>query len=280
MRVRGYPEEQIGFRDPYITSWVKILMIYYGAIFALETVLYLSSKETFAQMMSALSFVPEKVWNDPLREGYRFFTFLIPHEFHALSLLLNLLSLLFIGKFLEEAVGTKSFLGIFFFSSAIAALGFLLITPSSTHSLLGPGASCLGLFACTAILFANRLVPFFSTMIPLWGLATAIILFLVVFTVFVEGNRDWPPLLGLVGGALYAWNLKQVIPWTARLGIGKLPEKWKESREKRSRDRDQADRAEMDRILEKIGRSGIGSLTNTEKRFLDKTSQRLRESDH
>ncbi|HLY09982.1 MAG TPA: site-2 protease family protein [Planctomycetota bacterium] len=56
--------------------------------------------------------------------------------------------------------------------------------------------------------------------------------------------------------------------------------RWREKRARatiaRDRERDQADRARVDAVLEKVSREGIGSLTSDEKRILDEASRRSR----
>jgi Zn-dependent protease len=59
--------------------------------------------------------------------------------------------------------------------------------------------------------------------------------------------------------------------------------RWKDKRARaaldRDRDRDLADRARVDAVLEKVSREGIGSLTADERRILDEASRRSRGGD-
>lgn len=55
--------------------------------------------------------------------------------------------------------------------------------------------------------------------------------------------------------------------------------RWRERRARRRREREERERAEVDSILEKVSRQGIGSLSRRERRILEEASRRRRGGD-
>lgn len=277
MRLRGYQEERIGFVWPSITSWVKVFLIYYGVLFTFETVLVLSKNEgLFRQIQGHLVLVPAEAWQDPL-QAYRLGTYLLWPQFDIINFLVNLLALFFIGGFLESSIGSKSFLRLFFLSGVFASVGYFLLAGSEGRGpLTGPSAPCLGLLAGAAVLYPRLEVIFLIFPMPMWAVAGLVSL--IEAYSLLGSQIAWAHLLGLAGGALYAWNLRSVVPLWQRLWPRRLVEKWRQARARRANRAAEDERREMDRILEKIGREGIGSLTSSERRSLDRSSRRLRKA--
>lgn len=87
------------------------------------------------------------------------------------------------------------------------------------------------------------------------------------------GDLDAHPAMGGGSGSEFDYmpDRPKKKGWFAR---------WKEKRARaamaREEERDQASRARVDQVLEKVSREGIGSLTSDEKRILDDASRRSR----
>lgn len=276
MRAYDTQEERTGFRWAPVSSWVKFFLIWYGVVFGIETILNFIPSVGSGVISNYTRMIPAEVWDNPLH-AYRLFAYLLVPPWEIWTFCVNLLSIYFFGSFLEGQLGSKRFLGLFLFSGLFASLGYLLITRAGgVAPLEGPGAACFGLLATAAVLYPQMEVIFLIFPMRMWALAGLVALFEAFALLSSRQPSAWANLLGLAGGGLFAWNLSAVVPVWQRIWPKATVEKWKQARVKNQKKKESLDRAEMDRILEKISQSGIGSLTSTEKKFLEKSSQRLR----
>ncbi|MEN9576609.1 MAG: hypothetical protein RL514_4464 [Verrucomicrobiota bacterium] len=259
------------------------LMIVLGVVFALQciNVVYL---KTSAEPYLALT-------TDGLKSGFvwQLFTFQFLHGglFH---LLMNLLGLWFLGSWVERVLGTKRYL--FFF--ALCGLGggllqgaLMLLFPGHYGSLLyGASAGTSGMLALFAVLESeseirwNFVIPIRAKHL-LW-LEVGISLFFTVVPVD-RGVAHAAHLGGILAGLAFArlgWHHDYVaLPW----------EKWfarkpgKTSRvsslagfDVRSANKEEEPLSddfiskEVDPILDKISAHGIHSLTDRERKILEK----------
>jgi hypothetical protein len=108
----------------------------------------------------------------------------------------------------------------------------------------------------------------------------AAVLFAVLFSLYVISDRDLSNaahLAGMAGGVLWIWAGRRWPNWRlsltrggARTGEGAWDRKMRQM---------QGDEERVDRILDKIRKQGMGSLTWLEKRFLKQASERRRQFD-
>lgn len=255
----------------------KALLLYYASVFVLQIVLHLTG--VLAAVGSWFAFTPAQLWDSP-SSFYRVFAYLAMHAvpIDIFGFLMNLLSIFFIGSFLESSMGSRRLLGAFLFSGIFASVGYLLVTRSGGNApLLGPSAACLGLLACAATLYPRMEVIFLIFPLPMWAVASVIAFIHGAGLLLSQASPSaWALLFGLGGGALYAWNLRRDVPVWKKLWPQKIAEKWKKSQVERRARSEREEKAELDRILGKISETGIGSLTSEEKRFLDRRSRELR----
>jgi len=182
----------------------------------------------------------------------------------------NMVGLYFLGPTLERHWGSKKFL-IFYLGCGIAgglfymllvAVGFLPNNP-----MVGASGSILGMLAACAILFPQFVVFFFIFPVPI-RIATVVLTFVYFLIVITRGDNaggNACHLAGMAAGAGYVLSG----PWRSKLNIKKTAgQRWeKKMTEKRNL------QIELDRILDKVHRSGIHSLTSKEKRTLRKATK-------
>lgn len=126
-------------------------------------------------------------------------------------ILFNMYALLMFGPLIEQRVGTKNFLRMYFLSGILASLGFvayreLIIGVSSAA--LGASGAIMGVLGMTIVLLPNLKVLFFF-IIPM-SMRTAGIIFALVDVVgiFTPNNvANVAHLVGLIVGLLYARDL-------------------------------------------------------------------------
>lgn len=194
-------------------------------------------------------------------------------------LLMNMLGLILLGPEVERRLGAFHFVALYIGSGVLGGLGYILIDPR--HPCMGASGAVFGVMAAFAALFPRRpmmlvFLPFFT--LPAWLMVTGILLIELGYLVqgSFGGIAHSAHLAGAVAGAVYAR--------IAGAGAGGAAAAWFErirfamrSRRRSAALRDAgADDAETDRILDKIARQGLASLTPTERRRLEAASRRLR----
>lgn len=227
--------------------------------------------------------------------------------------MLNMLMLWFVGRQVQNLFGGRHFLQIFFLSGiAGAALemavnGFVhgdTITP-----LVGASASAFGLLLALAVLLPDeQITVFIYFIIPvpmrLWTLAKALVIMQTIFAVAGLLFPTWLPeglriaYFAHLGGAFVGWFYARALgyggrPMTYRSQWQPEPQRRRAATRAVVRARVQMDfektegpaagaaavepalENEVDDILDKILVEGIGSLTEAEKRLLERASAEI-----
>ena len=227
----------------------------------------------------------------------------------------NLLMIYFAGKRLLALLGTRHFLNIYFLGGLVGAAAELLIQgtvrPELHTEIIGASACGFGLFFALAVLFPQEEVTaliyfIFPIKMRLWTMAMILLavsvglgLFSLLFMKGSEGG-SWANFAHL-GGALTGWYYLRLI------GYGGMPMTYERLRRERALspfgpkpemvrarhrrlavnleiDADSvpprnptADviREEVDPILEKISEQGMASLTDDERRILERASREI-----
>lgn len=122
-------------------------------------------------------------------------------------LLFNMYALLVFGPLIEQRIGTKRFLGVYFAAGLLGALAFTIFEPLS--SALGASGAIMGIIGIVIMLLPKLKVLLFFA-IPM-SMRTAGILFalfdLVGFVGGGSGIAHVAHLGGLLIGVLYGWYL-------------------------------------------------------------------------
>lgn len=181
-----------------------------------------------------------------------------------MHLLMNMLGLYFLGPTLERFWHSKKFL-IFYLSCGIAGgIYYILLSNLGViHKgvLIGASGAILGMLAACAILFPHFVVILFVFPVPI-RIASIILIFIYIINIFTGGQNaggDAAHLAGMAAGAAYVY----LTPIFKRKYHSSLQKNWEE----KFRAYSELQR-EVDRILEKVNRQGINSLTKKEKQTL------------
>ncbi len=202
---------------------------------------------------------------------WRLFTFTYLHSQHdVLHILFNMIGLYFLGMHLERYLGTRSFFIFYTVAGFVAVAMYFLLTSlgwlSSGAALVGASGGVLGILGACAVLFpAMRIILIFFP-VPI---RTAALLFAVLY-LFNLGTRgsnaggDACHLAGLAFGVAYGYRGQR---WTGAWS------RWRANAQQRSLDARRREiyelQMDVDRILDKVHREGIQSLTRREKRILE-----------
>ncbi len=201
-------------------------------------------------------------------------------------LVLNSLALFFFAPDVEERIGSRSFLGLYFACGLIGGLGWLPFTiwHAPWAICIGASGAVFGVLGAFAAMFPTRqvtLLVFFVLPVVMTARMLAVLLGLFSLLSAMTDSGSVAHAAHLIGGlAGYLYGRQQTrhdfgSPW--------ISGRWRQPRAPRQRMwviEPEApvslapDTQEVDRILDKINRSGLRSLTPRERQILESASGR------
>lgn len=191
-------------------------------------------------------------------------------------ILFNMYALFLFGPPLERVLGKRQFLTLYFLSGILGGLGWsLLAGPHS--SCVGASGAIFGLLGSYALLFPNdRLALLFPPVVLKAWQFVLIFGFIELYHVLGQSGghvANSAHFFGGVAGAIYTlvlihkyepWRFRRVFKWLDNL---------RDKSDQHKEQMDQASKKQVDEILEKISREGIGSLTDAERKILKKAGR-------
>ena len=208
-------------------------------------------------------------------------------------LILNMLGLFFFGPETERAIGPRRFLALYFACGILGGLGWILISGSSMLPCVGASGAIFGVLGAFAGLFPERqvtLLVFFVIPVSLRARTLAIGLGLFSLLAIVSQPGQIAYAAHLAGGlAGYLYGLYGVNrgfgggSFNPRQWWNDLRWRWQRRKFKvlRGSDRDWGIEAEdppssqeVDEVLAKISKWGLGRLTPRDRNILDRASRR------
>jgi membrane associated rhomboid family serine protease len=250
-----------------ITPAVKFLLILNISIFLIEAVLRIPLSGLFA--------LPA-IWWETWSFG-SLFTYMFVHA-NTTHLFVNMLGLFFIGPAVEQTIGSYRFFVLYYLSGILGGLGWSLLAGPGTVC-VGASGALMGILGAFGTLYPNvKLLLWFILPIKAWVLVTLLVIWELYETVGVQkigGIANAAHLIGAIAGICYAMTLKHphlVTELKGRLpGLGKSPPRSHSDRMKGGQE--QLSKEEVDRILDKIGREGMGALSLREREMLKKATR-------
>ena len=248
-----------------ITPSVKFLLILNVAVYLLEAVFHLPVSDWFALKAN---------WYRTFEFG-QLFTYMFVHS-GATHLFANMLGLFFIGPTVERTIGSFRFFVLYYISGILGGLGWSLLAQSGS-SCVGASGAVMGILGAFGALYPNaKLLLWFVIPVRAWVLVLGLVLWELhetITTPLVGGIANAAHLMGGIAGFCYAFSLKhpQFVSELKTLlpNIGKSKPKTKPSEpggEKLSKE-------EIDHILDKIGKQGMGALTHREREMLKRATR-------
>ncbi len=188
----------------------------------------------------------------------------------------NMLLLFFFASEVERVLGTRRFLRFYFASGAFAGLCALMIPSLPT---IGASGACLAVLTAFALYFPDARLFLFP--LPFLIKAKYVAIALGGFTVLrlLAGGRPGVSDWGHLGGIAYALFYVKMWPyWKHRLPQVRVPRPRKSKGSSHVlEDEPESDlevRDKVDKLLEKVHKEGVQSLTRKERKFLEETSKR------
>lgn len=245
-----------------ITPAVKVLLIVNVTVFLLEAVFRIPLTRFFA--LSA-------EWYRHLAFG-QLFTYMFVHA-NLTHLLMNMLGLFFLGPVTERTMGSYRFLVMYIMSGILGGLGWSLLAPGYTHC-LGASGAVMGVLGAFAAFYPNAtLLLWLVIPVKAWLLVIILAIWELSETIgnaHIGGIANAAHLAGGIAGYVYALTLSH--PNLIRL----WRQKFRRAAPPAASTAASAtgiSRAEIDRILDKIGSQGMGALTHREREMLKQATR-------
>lgn len=243
-----------------MTTWVRRLLYANIAVFFLQ----MTTGDAFTGLFD---FVPALILIRP----WTIVTYMFLHG-SITHILFNMIALYFFGPRVEQRLGSARFIRLYFISGIVGALLSFAFAPGSP--IIGASAGIFGVMLAFATFWPRD-------QILIWGILPIEARWLVVITTGLAlysgfggsrgGVADFAHLGGYVGAFVYLrWIARRPELQKFRKRVaGEVPDRalrnWQHVDTKSIH---AINKEEVDRILDKINASGLGSLTPQEKLFL------------
>ncbi|KAF0240699.1 MAG: GlpG-like [Planctomycetota bacterium] len=191
------------------------------------------------------------------------------------AVVFDALTLWWFGSMVEERIGLKKFAilwsgGILLPAVFFVALGYLLF-PDVPY--FGPGGAMLALTVAAALQWPNMGIIFIFVPMKLKWVALIYIAINLAYGLQSLGASYWSTLVGA------AWGL---VFWKYHDRVSAAMARWDANSERRASQRAtvemRQEAAEVDRVLEKIAKEGMPSLSSAEKKLLERASRKRRDA--
>ncbi|MDF7825293.1 rhomboid family intramembrane serine protease [Pontiellaceae bacterium B12227] len=250
-----------------MTPAVKFLLILNVAVFLLEYLFHIPFSEWFALRAD---------WYRTFGIG-QLFTYMFIHATPT-HLFANMLGLFFIGPTVERAMGAYRFFILYYVSGIIGGLGWSLIANPDGPGCVGASGAVMGMLGAFGALYPNaKLLLWFVIPCRAWMLVLGLAIWELhetITTPFIGGIANAAHLMGGIAGFCYALTLKY--PHVIQNLRSKLPGAGKKKSAPKARPGaapSSLSKEEIDAILDKIGKEGMGALTPREREMLKRATR-------
>jgi len=255
-----------------LTPWVTRILFANVALFVLQLVASRTENMQLLVLLNELVLVPTEIPYKP----WTLVTYMFLHSGFS-HIFFNMLSLFFFGPRLEAHMSSRSFLGLYFVSGIAGALLSWPFTPGA--HIVGASGAIFGVMLGYARFWPRDQIFLMFVPLQAW-VAVLVMTALNLFGGFGGGGNvaHFAHLGGFVGAGLYLLvvdrrprqRLIPTEPRGPRLSRSDL-ERWSKIKREQLHE---VNREEFDRIMEKIQKEGVGSITMRERSFLDTFSDR------
>ena len=266
-----------------LTPWIKGLIAANVVIYFLTITVF-----TGSWLFDFFGFQPRRImshWWTPV-------TYMFLHT-GFLHLAFNMLMLFFFGPAVEAKMGSRQFAAYYLvcgLGGALLSLGLMLTTPVA--SVVGASGAVFGVALAFAMYWPDEGIYVFPLPMPVKAKWLVIFLATLSLVAAITGARDGVAHLAHLGGFAFGFLFLKA--------QGLLHQRVQEARQRprlahvvpprRATQRQAAETPtitepdkpsvddELNRVLDKISRSGVDSLTPVERRILDEVSRHLRDN--
>jgi membrane associated rhomboid family serine protease len=255
--------QPLNFRS--LPPGIRALVVLNGAVFLAQWLIG-------PRVTGLFGLAPERVLQDLWLWQLASYMFLHGGFFH---LLLNMYVLWTFGREIENQWGTGPFLWYYLLCGLGAGVFNVLMSPGASAPSIGASGAIYGVLAAFAVLFPHTVVYLYF-LIPLRARQLVILFAAIEFMAGFSGAASGVANLSHLGGMLTGFLYLKSDSLRFRLGgVRQKMRKWLRPAPRRSSSAaprfHDAD-AEVDRILDKILKEGVASLTSDEQEFMRRYS--------
>ncbi len=288
----GFSDRRYSYDDrgPFMGEWTAVLTIIVANIAIWVANLVAAGSLPINRFLALRGDLPQH-----LLEVWQLVTYGFVHDASGpWHLVFNMVAVYFFGREIEALLGRGEFYRFYFTAIVLAGIAWVMSVQISQPAfaaqtfLVGASGAVMAVMAMFIWYFPRQTVYIYGVLpVPAWALG---ILFVVVDlqgAASQQGNvAHVAHLAGAAFGLLYAWrgwNLGGLSDLSTHLrrrwrGMRVVrPEDDFQTPRQRERADDEALQAEVDRLLEKISRSGEASLTPQERETLTRASERFKQ---
>lgn len=258
-----------------ITPAVKFLLILNVAVYFIDSLTH--PVPMFRFLVNTFSLQPH--WWVHFEIG-NLFTYMFVHG-GFVHLLMNMLVLFFIGPTVERTVGSYRFFILYYISGILGGLGWSLLADPNGPGCVGASGAVMGILGAFGALYPQaQLLLWFVIPVRAWVLVLVLAIWELhetITTPVVGGIANAAHLVGGIAGFSYAMALKH--PQFIAGLKSKLPGFGSSRSRPGSKSRtttpggERLSKEEIDRILDKIGKEGMGALTPREREMLKRATR-------
>ena len=260
---RQHPNlSQVRFNLPQTTPVVQWLLIINIAVFIVGLI---PALHLFFEQWLAI----DTKLTATMLQPWRLITYQFLHA-DAWHIFMNMIGLYFIGPPLERFWRSRQFLLFYLGCGVVAGLTRILLTTTGllgVGTLVGASGAVLGVIAACAVLFPRFNLVIFVFPVPIRLAAAGLLLVYLVNVFTVSGGNaggDAAHVGGMLAGLAYVLLQPAWDGLTLKMRSGSWEKRIEEGRRLQ---------IEVDRILAKVHRSGLHSLTRREKTTLKRATQ-------
>lgn len=254
----NYPSQEVFQPNSSLSPAVKWILIINIAMFFI------------AQIPAAEPFLRQIVFDTGQFRPYQWFTYAFLH-FEPLHLIFNMLCLFFVGITVEEHLRTREFT-YFYLACAVggALMGYVVSTFAGGSIVVGASGAIYGLlYALYRIHPEVQILAFFVIPIKLkYFLVLMGLISLALIFNTTDRTAHFAHLGGLLTGIAWFRYSDSVIY---------LYQSWQSKKGQQEVMKEEEIKKNVDQILEKISKEGMGALTKKERQFLNKASNRFKD---
>ena len=278
------------YRDepaPFMSDWTAVMTIIVANIAVWVTNFLLASQPSLNDQLALQSTLPFELWKfwEPITYGFA-------HDSNdPWHLVFNMLALFFFGRQIEQILGRAEFFRFYFSAIVIAGLVWLAsvhVSGQPAGSLIGASGAVMAVMALFIWSYPRETVMIWGVLpVPAWALG--ILYFVSDVGGAASGGTNVAHVAHLAGatfGAVYAWqrwNFGDLLNSSSKLFHRRprmrivRPEDSPSITNRGTQEKPSPLSGEVDRILEKISRSGEASLTDKEREALAQASRQMKD---
>lgn len=273
------------------TSAVRALLIANLAVFVLQTLLLVMSNLIRGDGLWHMQFA--RIFGlsgGGLRSGmvWQLGTYMFLHSVCILHIIFNLLALWMFGRDVEEQIGTRRFLQLYFGGGLVGAVCWLAFNWQGYTPLMGASAAVYAVCIAFATLVPERMITmllFFVVPVTMKAKWWAWIAVAVVAYGSVANTNSNVAHLAHLGGAVVGYVFIKWLGWgetsrfveMLRAATRPVTRIFEERKRREKMPPEEFISTQVDPILDKISREGIHSLTREERRILQQAQTKMKE---